>query len=240
MEKKDVRNEPFPKEYAHLEEIVKETENQIKLIDKEIETRGKNSGPAPRLNPPGYHSVGNPNKFKTIEQLEYEKGQIIDKTITKIEKGSKDASPEIRKSIKEKSLFRLDRNNLEDLSKDQLGNIKTHKKDIELSQKFADAQIRHARNRNIVQNAKGNEPKQEMELKKNEKPMSMSQRFSQSLSSNKFMDEKGRDVEATSKNSEKGMTMSQKFSQSLSSSKSLENSKGPDLNSKDKEPDMDR
>lgn len=241
MDNSNDKDKVFPEKYAHLEETLNKAVADIKRIDEQL--NGKDKGPAPRYNPPGFPSQGprssgvnnGPNK----KDLQAQKDKIIDGTLNKIDKGLKGADPKTAKTARSKSLEKLDPNKFSQLSKDEQKKARSQKRDINESQKFASDLIKRKQDEKSKKRGQGKNPESPQDPDNGPKGKGNSKSGSEKHGKSEAGQKFGSNAESVTKdsraskeptkdNAKKPMSMSGKFSQSLGYTKAKDNKSAPD------------
>jgi hypothetical protein len=128
----------FPENRPDLDSKVNKAHSSINQINEEIKNPQKDKGPRPELKPKG--APPSIKKSTNIPGLKREKENIIDNTLTEVDHGLKGASDKkAAKNYRENTLENLDPNQYKGLSSEDLKKAQSEKKDINNSQKVADA-----------------------------------------------------------------------------------------------------
>ncbi len=104
MEKKPGKDPVYPVEYAHVERLVKDTQETVRQIDERIENLAPDRGPEQHYNPPGFLRSRQPgNRDAAIDKLKETRETLKAQRFNQVEKETGDASPEIRAQVRAKA-----------------------------------------------------------------------------------------------------------------------------------------
>lgn len=238
MATNDKDQKPYPEEYAHIKEKVKEIQDKIKNLEKLKETNQGVSQNTLNYTPPGLLPPGIlPTKRNTIAQRtrDFDKEIELAKTQgwTEIENTLKGDKSEAAKEIQERVMNELFPNDVLSMEEKDIAKLPEKQKDIEASQNFTQYLRLKSQNKLPVKAEKTET-----------RTIDDSQRFTnQVLTYFKDKKEKGQEEKTVTtkepKETLKDMSMSAKFSQSLSYTKVMDNPKSDKTPTRDKS-DRDR
>ncbi|WP_138477130.1 hypothetical protein [Dyadobacter bucti] len=214
------KEEPYPEGYEHVQKIVGDTRETLRRLDEKYKYPPKERGPQPRNVPKGEVAEPKPVSGEDVrqEQLKIEKDKVQQKAWKDIEDATKGGDPALDEKARNISRERLFPNEFKKLDRDAVDNERPKEKDLEVSQDFADAQLRGTNEKPPVKE-EGTMSQSENKSDVRGKTSSMSARFSQSLSYPKLMPEIDSDKQmpvekGKETDKEASMTMSAKFNQS--------------------------
>ncbi|MBD2704671.1 hypothetical protein IC229_28805 [Spirosoma sp. BT702] len=191
MEKKNGEDKNYPAEYAHLGRKVAATKERIQQLDQQIQSVPQNSKPAPRLQPPGFTQPRYFNRERTIGSIEQQKADLKADTFTQVEQEVREADAKTARQVRDVARESLYPNPFKRMDAKEKNSYHSKPKDMERSQDYMDTMFK----------ASKTEPKKEEQTKADTKPISMSMRFSQSLSYSKVGEktdkspDRGKDME---------------------------------------------
>ncbi|PSR56628.1 hypothetical protein AHMF7605_25605 [Adhaeribacter arboris] len=138
MPNNDEKDSLFPPEYAHLDKMVREAQEQIRLIDEQIKNVPSDRGTAPQYNPPGFlRSRQMGSRDQRINDLEKQKGQVRAEVMDKVEKETINADPKTANTVRDKALAEMYSNPFEGKSAAEIKAARGEIKDLETAQNFA-------------------------------------------------------------------------------------------------------
>jgi hypothetical protein len=214
--------EPYPDGYEEVQEIVNNAQERVRQLDEEIRNPPKDKGPQPNLHPPG----AVPNAKSQISEderktaIEKQKVQIKEEAWKNIENATKDGDKESDKKARDISREKLFPNEYKKLDGKEIEDAFPKERDMEASQNFADAQLKD-KGDSKASKVDTVPSTQNVNMGGENKPSSMSMRFSQSLGYSKINDDigsrKGKSAEKEATESKTPtMSMSARFTQSAS------------------------
>lgn len=198
MENKDDKRKehhPFPENLEYVEELVNEARKKTEMIDKQLDTTPrefkKPDRYVPRYNPPGFlKTAKQTNPVNVVYDLEKQKSEIEAGINVRVEReiDALSLDDETAKQLREATFHRMNPNAFEGKSDKEMERLQKASKDMNYSQ---DYMLQRRTNFKAKESAeKSSPPIQETDVKKDEKPFSMSARFTQSLSYTKVQEQK--------------------------------------------------
>ncbi|PSR55790.1 hypothetical protein AHMF7605_20950 [Adhaeribacter arboris] len=205
MESPDEIENAFPPEYSHVGERVREAQERIQQIEEQIKNVPSDRGTAPQYNPPVFLRPRQPGDHnQTVKSLEKQISQIKDDVMRSVDKEIVDADPQTARTVRDKTRESLYPNPYKKMDATKMEAAKSQSRDLDASQDYKDAQLNREpapdlpeREQDAPDQANPQPTQQE------KKPLSMSARFSQSLSSTKVIEKDDKAPDKTP-NPEKG------------------------------------
>lgn len=197
MDSKDSRKEhyPFPEHLEYIEEMVTEARKKTELIDKQLDRTPrefKEPDPyVPRYNPPGFlKPAKQSNPVNVVYNLEKQKADIETGVNVRVEREIEALSldDETAKKVREATFHKMNPNAFEGKSDKEMEGLRKAPKDMNYSQDY----MRQLRTNFKAKEAeeKSTSASTSVADKKEEKTLSMSARFTQSLGYTKVQEQK--------------------------------------------------
>lgn len=181
MPDNDEKDNAYPPEYAHVGKMVREAQERIREIDQQIKNVPKDQGPAPQYNPPGFIRSRQPgSQDEKIAAFEKQKEQVKADTMEKVDKETIKADPKTATLVRDQAREGMYGNPFKGKDAAEMDALRGQSKDLETSQNYADA-LRQSQNPERTEKDVP-EPASSTTNMEEKKPLSMSARFSQSLS----------------------------------------------------------
>lgn len=141
MSHKESRETPYPPAFSHLESKVRQAQDQMDQLKKQIETMPKDqAGPGLGFNPPGFlrsRSFGSHDQ--RVSKLNEHIEKIRKDTYDQIQKETSQADPQTARVVREHALSALYPNPVKDMSVEEREALRQSPKDVEQSQEMMDA-----------------------------------------------------------------------------------------------------
>jgi hypothetical protein len=143
MEEKTGKEPAYPEQYAHVEQLVNDTQETVRQMDARLQNLPADRGPEPHYSPPGFLRSRQPgSRDATAQQVKAAREALKADTFSRVEKDTKEASPELRAELRDKAreaLFPNPYRKMTGVERDAQQGIS---RDIEQAQDYMDA-LRH-------------------------------------------------------------------------------------------------
>lgn len=192
MSQKEEKDPVYPEGYEHVKDRVDLTTEQLRQIDKQMETVPQDAGPVLTLNPPGsFKSRTLGSREQRLAFLKDQKDRIKTDAWEKTEADTRNAENKTVRVVRDDAREKLFPNPFRQMTDEEKAFARSQPKDIEVSQNYMDAKlVEMAAQRKAAE--KGDKPATKQQDKTE---MSMSARFSMSLGYTKASERTERAVE---------------------------------------------
>lgn len=144
MEEKPGKEPAYPAEYAHVEQLVKDTQEAVRQMDARVENLPADRGPEPHYSPPGFlRSRQFGSRDIAADQIKAAKETLKSERFNHVEKETGEASPEIRSAVRDQAREALFPNPYRKMKGAERDAQQDKSRDVEQSQDYMDA-LRHA------------------------------------------------------------------------------------------------
>lgn len=140
MEEKTNKDSGYPTEYAHVEKLVKDTQESVRQMDLRIDNQPPDRGPGPHYSPPGFLQSRQPgNRNAAVDHLKAAKDTLKTERFNRVEKETRDANPETRALVRSKARETLFPNPYRAMTDAERGARQGESRNLEQSQDYMDA-----------------------------------------------------------------------------------------------------
>lgn len=140
MEEKPGKDPAYPAEYAHVEQLIKDTQEAVRQMDERIKNPPSDRGPGPHYSPPGFLRSRQPgDRAVGVDKLVAAKDTLKTERFNQVEKATQQASPEDRAQVRNQAREALFPNPYRNKTAAERDAQHGERRDLEQSQDYADA-----------------------------------------------------------------------------------------------------